>query len=122
MIEADFIGFVDQDIPGTLWKRKLDYPGRCGPRSTKYRDLLPVEPQALAEGTEIVEGLYFIHQLKILRVFLLSCVCVGIRVGNRSGKSDNPTGARPRFPVAGRVRALRSIPRPDPDRVESKPL
>jgi hypothetical protein len=73
-IEVDFLNFVDTP-KCSRWRRLIEDPGRCQETSTKYRELLPLEPQEVTDDSKLViEGLYFVHGWKLARVF---CACCG---------------------------------------------
>src|SRR5271155_2252951 len=70
-------------------------------------------------GTFYYPNLQCLDLRNVTECNMNSTECTRNRVGNRSGQSDFPTRVQLRFPVPGRVRTLRYIPRPDPNRDRS---
>jgi hypothetical protein len=66
-------------IPGAIWKKIVENPELCG-RGIKYRECLPLQTDKIVDANNDapIEGLYFVHDLRLIRVFTLSTVGCGI--------------------------------------------
>jgi hypothetical protein len=95
-MQADFVGLVEHpSLPGNLWKRIWDDPTNwCGENSMKFRDLLPSTEEKLdADNTgQSVVGLYFRHDLFVVRVFNVCAICFVIAMIIAMTRADAATG------------------------------
>jgi len=79
---------------GIRWKKYIEHPTRHQKTSTKYRNLLPLRERPISgdDDSSSVTGLYFVHELMILRVFIWSMICAAVALVVALHFTDTSTG------------------------------
>jgi uncharacterized membrane protein len=72
--------FIDYPkVHPVVWKKIIQNPEVCNPNSMAFREKLPLESEEITQDSkqESVIGLYCLHQLKVVKVFVWCVIGVG---------------------------------------------
>jgi hypothetical protein len=75
---ANFTDFINcPKVHTEVWKKIIQNPEVCNLNSKAFREKLPLESEEITQDSNQESGLYCLHQLKVLRVFICCVISVG---------------------------------------------